>query len=111
MFGLSNKKAKLEKKYKALLEESYRLSHSNRKKSDLKMDEAEAVRKELEELEGQLGSEVYQMVLAEVEAPLLEEIMQYTRNNQTKASQMLGLNRGTLRKKLKLYGLLTDNGA
>jgi Fis family transcriptional regulator len=49
------------------------------------------------------------MVLAEVEAPLLEEIMHYTRNNQTKASQMLGLNRGTLRKKLKQYGLLTDS--
>ncbi|MCB1617229.1 MAG: Fis family transcriptional regulator, partial [Pseudomonadales bacterium] len=30
----------------------------------------------------------------------------YTRNNQTKASIMLGLNRGTLRKKMKAYGLL-----
>ncbi|MEE4191410.1 MAG: DNA-binding transcriptional regulator Fis [Halieaceae bacterium] len=68
-----------------------------------------AVRAYLDELEGELGSEVYQMVLAEVEAPLLEEIMHYTRNNQTKASQMLGLNRGTLRKKLKQYGLLTDS--
>ncbi len=68
-----------------------------------------AVRAYLEELEGELGSEVYQMVLAEVEAPLLEEIMQYTRNNQTRASQMLGLNRGTLRKKLKQYGLLADS--
>ncbi len=52
---------------------------------------------------------VYQMVLAEVEAPLLEEIMEYTRNNQTKASIMLGLNRGTLRKKLKQYGLLDSD--
>ena len=51
MFGLSNKKAKLEKKYKALLDESYRLSHSNRKQSDLKMGEAEEVRKQLEALE------------------------------------------------------------
>ena len=53
MFGLSNKKAKLEKKYKALLEESHRLSHSNRKKSDMKLDEAEAVREQLELLERQ----------------------------------------------------------
>lgn len=67
-----------------------------------------AVKAYLEELDGQIGSEVYQMVLAEVEAPLLQEIMAYTRNNQTKASQMLGLNRGTLRKKLKQYGLLQD---
>lgn len=65
-----------------------------------------AVRDYLDRLDGQMGTEVYQMVLAEVEGPLLEEIMRYTRNNQTKASRMLGLNRGTLRKKLKQHGLL-----
>lgn len=68
-----------------------------------------AVKDYLTQLDGQMGTEVYQMVLAEVEAPLLEEIMAYTRNNQTKASQMLGLNRGTLRKKLKQYGMLADS--
>ena len=76
--------------------------------SSLRDSVTRAVKAYLEELDGQMGSEVYQMVLAEVEAPLLEEIMAYTRNNQTKASQMLGLNRGTLRKKLKQYGLLQD---
>ncbi len=65
-----------------------------------------SVRQYLEELDGQLSTDVYQMVLAEMEAPLLEEIMAYTRNNQTKASIMLGLNRGTLRKKLKQYKLI-----
>jgi Fis family transcriptional regulator len=69
-----------------------------------------AVRGYLDQLDGQLGNDVYQMVLAEVEAPLLTQIMQYTRNNQTKASRMLGLNRGTLRKKLKQYGLLNNTG-
>ncbi|MAA67123.1 MAG: DNA-binding transcriptional regulator Fis [Alteromonadaceae bacterium] len=59
-----------------------------------------------EQLDGAPVTEVYQLVLSEVEAPLLEHVMQYTRNNQTKASTMLGLNRGTLRKKLKQYGLL-----
>lgn len=58
----------------------------------------------------QLGNapvtDVYQMILSEVEAPLLEAVMSYTRNNQTKAAVLLGLNRGTLRKKLKQYGLL-----
>ena len=68
-----------------------------------------SVRQYLAQLEGQLSTDVYQMVLAEVEAPLLEEIMAYTRGNQTKASRMLGLNRGTLRKKLKQYGLLDDS--
>jgi Fis family transcriptional regulator len=60
----------------------------------------------LTNLDGQDVCDVYNMVLSEVEAPLLEEVMRYTRNNQTKASQMLGLNRGTLRKKLKQYDLL-----
>ncbi len=66
-----------------------------------------AVRHYLEQLDGQMSTDVYQMVLAEIEAPLLKEIMAYTRNNQTKASIMLGLNRGTLRKKLKQYDLIT----
>jgi Fis family transcriptional regulator len=57
-------------------------------------------------LDGQPVTDVYEMVLSEVEAPLLEAVMRYTRNNQTKASQLLGLNRGTLRKKLKEHGLL-----
>ncbi|MBT4520753.1 MAG: DNA-binding transcriptional regulator Fis [Halieaceae bacterium] len=65
-----------------------------------------AVGNYLEELDGQMPTDVYQMVLAQLEAPLLEQIMAYTRNNQTKASIMLGLNRGTLRKKLKQYNLL-----
>ena len=48
---------------------------------------------------------LYELVLAEVEAPLLEEVMTHTRGNQTKAANLMGINRGTLRKKLKMYGL------
>jgi len=58
------------------------------------------------QLDGAPVTDVYQLVLTEVEAPLLEQVLKYTRNNQTKASVLLGLNRGTLRKKLKQYGLL-----
>ncbi len=68
-----------------------------------------AVKVYLDQLDGQLGTDVYQMVLAEMEGPLLEEILLYTRNNQSKASRMLGLNRGTLRKKLKQHGLLKES--
>ncbi len=74
--------------------------------SSLRESVKASVRQYLGELDGQMSTDVYQMVLAEVEAPLLEEIMAYTRNNQTKASIMLGLNRGTLRKKLKQYKLI-----
>lgn len=58
----------------------------------------------------QLGEEevtaVYDMVLAEIEAPLLARVLEYTRGNQTQAAIVLGLNRGTLRKKLKQYKLI-----
>ena len=57
-------------------------------------------------LDGQMASDVYKLVMSEVEPPLLEAVLRYTRNNQTKASTVLGLNRGTLRKKLKQYDLL-----
>lgn len=65
-----------------------------------------AVSNYFQHLDGQEVTEVYDMVLAEVEAPMLEVIMKHTRHNQTKAAKVLGLNRGTLRKKLKQYGLL-----
>lgn len=58
------------------------------------------------QLDGAPVTDVYQLVLSEVESPLLEKVMEYTGDNQTRASAMLGLNRGTLRKKLKQYGLL-----
>jgi len=51
LFG--DKKKKLEKKYQQLLEQSYKLSHTNRKASDQKMAEAEEIRKEIEQLEAE----------------------------------------------------------
>ena len=48
---------------------------------------------------------MYDLVLSEIEAPMLEEVMKYTRGNQTRAANLLGINRGTLRKKLKKYGM------
>lgn len=65
-----------------------------------------AMRNYFAHLDGQEVTNVHQMVLNEVEAPMLEAVMRYCRDNQTKASKVLGLNRGTLRKKLKQYGLL-----
>ena len=64
-----------------------------------------AISNYFDHLDGQEVSNVYDMVLNEVEVPLLKLVMQYADQNQTKASSILGLNRGTLRKKLKKYGL------
>ncbi|MEZ5524505.1 MAG: DNA-binding transcriptional regulator Fis [Pseudomonadales bacterium] len=58
------------------------------------------------DLDGQPASNLYEMVMAEVEAPLLDVVMRHSRDNQSKASEILGINRGTLRKKLKQYDLL-----
>ena len=65
----------------------------------------------LSQLDGQPTTELYAMVMAQVEEPLLAQVMDFTQGNQSKAADMLGLNRGTLRKKLRQYGLLepTDN--
>jgi Fis family transcriptional regulator len=57
-------------------------------------------------LNGSKPSELYSLVLQEVEAPLFKAVMNYTKGNQSKAAEMLGINRGTLRKKLRIYGLL-----
>lgn len=48
----------------------------------------------------------YNLVMKEVEAPLLKVVMRETNQNQSAAAQVLGLNRGTLRKKLKEYDLM-----
>ena len=47
--------------------------------------------------------DVYQLVLNEVEPPLLASVMKFSNNNQSKASRVLGINRTTLRTKLKKY--------
>jgi len=57
-------------------------------------------------LENQDPTNLYREVVDEVERPLLELIMKHTRGNQSKAAQCLGLNRATLRTKLKRHGLL-----
>jgi Fis family transcriptional regulator, factor for inversion stimulation protein len=57
------------------------------------------------QLDGQTPANLYGMVLAEVEKPLLEMVLQLTNNNQSKAAKVLGISRGTLRKKMAIYDL------
>ena len=69
----------------------------------------ECVREALERYLSQLGGHeaggLYDLVTSEVEMPLLETVLRHARGNQSKAAEMLGMNRGTLRKKLKQYGI------
>lgn len=66
----------------------------------------QAMESYFQNLEGQTPSNVYDMVMSEVEAPMLQVVLKYNRHNQTRASNVLGLNRGTMRKMLKKYGML-----
>lgn len=55
------------------------------------------------QLDGEEPADLYNMVLAEMEAPLLRVVMRYTNWNQSRAAKLLGISRGTLRKKLATY--------
>jgi len=71
---------------------------------------ADCVRSNLEgylrDLGGSEPHDMYNMLVAVVEKPLLEVVMQHADNNQSKAAQWLGLNRNTLRKKLVEHKLI-----
>ncbi len=86
--------------------EDNQLEAANQEARPLRESVEAALKSYFDKLDGQEAVDVYNMVLAEVEVPLLETVMRYTRDNQTRASTVLGLNRGTLRKKLKQYGML-----
>ncbi len=66
---------------------------------------ATALKDYFHHLDGHEPDNLYQMVLQEMEEPLLRAVLEHTRSNQSRAAIMLGLNRGTLRKKMKQYNL------
>ena len=66
---------------------------------------ARAVRRYLADMNGKPPDGLYELVLHEVEAPLLREVLDWSGGNQSRAAQALGINRATLRKKLALRGL------
>jgi Fis family transcriptional regulator len=66
---------------------------------------ARAVRRYLADLDAQMPVGLYELVLHEVEAPLLREVLTWSGGNQSKAAAALGINRATLRKKLAARGL------
>lgn len=59
-----------------------------------------ALRFYLQNLDGYEAKDIHEMVLAEVERPMLETVLEHTHGNQTQAARMLGLSRSTLRKKI-----------
>ena len=81
------------------------LRASNSKKP-LRKHTEEAIQQYFASLNGNSPAELYDLVIGEVERPLFEAVMTYTRGNQSQAASILGINRGTLRKKLKVYSII-----
>lgn len=67
---------------------------------------ARNLEKYFRELDGKRPAGVYGMLIDAVEKPMLEVVMRMVQNNQSRASDVLGINRNTLRKKLSRHGLL-----
>ncbi len=57
------------------------------------------------DLDGERPCAIYDMVISSVERPLIEVVLHRVSGNQTLAAQLLGMNRNTLRKKIKTYGI------
>ena len=64
-----------------------------------------AVDQYLAQLDGHKVAGLHAMVITEVEKPLIKATLEHTGYNQTRASEMLGLSRSTLRKKMEQYGI------
>lgn len=65
-----------------------------------------AVEQYFSELNGHPACGLYAMVLAEVEKPLIEAALEHTGHNQSRAAQVLGISRSTLRKKMEQHDLV-----
>jgi Fis family transcriptional regulator len=57
------------------------------------------------DLDGERPQAIYDMVIGCVEKPLIEVVLSRVGGNQTQAAELLGMNRNTLRKKIKVHGI------
>ena len=72
----------------------------------LKESTETALKEYFKTLNGNAPNGLYKLVINEVELPLIEAVMAFTNKNQSQAADILGINRSTLRKKLKLFELI-----
>ena len=99
---MRKKKTKTVQKKTASKKAALQVQSRNRLLKDFTED---ALRSYFKNLNGHKPAEIYKLVMGEVEPPLLRSVMDYSQGNQTLASDILGINRATLRKKLKHYRL------
>ena len=85
---------------------SKKKSFDSYSKNPLKDEVRKAMRRYFNQLDKKnIPIDVYELVLKEVEPPLLISVMKFANNNQSKAARILGINRTTLRTKLKKYNI------
>ena len=92
---MAKKKSSRKKEIKAL-----------RNNKPLRKHTEDALQMYFSTLNGDQPADLYELVLGEVEEPLFRAVMDYTQGNQSQAAGVLGINRGTLRKKLKTYSII-----
>lgn len=79
---------------------------TERRKQPLRSATHTALSNYFADLDGHNPGNLHDMIIGEVEQALFAAVMDHTRGNQSKAAEILGINRSTLRKKLRIYGLL-----
>ncbi len=81
-------------------------SQINNKKASLQQSVVSALTQYIDDLDGEAPSNLYEKVMSEIERPLFSTVMEHCDHNQSRAASCLGINRGTLRKKLKQYQII-----
>jgi len=75
------------------------------RENELSLTVRKMMKQYFKDLDGEKPSGIYNMVVNCVEKPLLEVVMYHAQGNQTRAAELLGINRNTLRKKLQEHGI------
>jgi Fis family transcriptional regulator len=76
----------------------------------LRQNVQDAIRRYLEDMGQSQPESLYRTLMAEVEPPLIEEVLRYTQGNQSRTAKILGMTRNTLRTKLHRYDIPVSNG-
>lgn len=81
------------------------INHNNKAPAKLQFHVENAIEEYFANLDGELPINIYQMVIREVEIPLINIVLKHANGNQRKAANLLGVSRTTLRKKILEYKL------
>ena len=80
-------------------------SETSVRENELSSTVRKVMKQYFKDLDGEKACDIYAMVVGCVEKPLLEVVMHHAQGNQTRAAELLGINRNTLRKKLQDHGI------